>query len=331
MSWNKGIGIIGAGAWGTALAAMGRRAGLSVVLWARESEVVESINKHHENTAFLPGIKLDQEIRATSDIAEAAAHDILFLVTPGQALRSVSRMLQPHVRESTAILICAKGLERGTRMLMSDVLRETVPQARPMVLSGPTFAADVASGRPTAITLAAETEEQARPIAEMIAGTAFRPYLSDDLTGVQIGGALKNVLAIACGIVSGRKLGESARAALMTRAFAELSRFASELGAQPGTMAGLSGLGDLILTCSSIQSRNMSLGFALGEGRSLDEVLGSRNSVSEGVYTAAVIDAIARERGIDMPIAQAVHHIVEGDLSIDEAIDQLMSRPIRAE
>lgn len=325
------IGIIGGGAWGTALAAIARRAGLSPLLWAREPEVVEAINTGHENTLFLPGIPLDAGIRATGEIGEAAARPAVLLVAPAQAVRAVAADMAPHLRTGTPVVICAKGMERGTHRLMSEVLAEALPEAEPMVLSGPSFAAEVARGLPTAVTLAGRSHQAARPIAEALAGPAFRPYLSDDVTGAQIGGAVKNVLAIACGIVEGRKLGESARAALTTRAFAELVRFGLALGARQETLAGLSGLGDLILTCSSPQSRNMSLGVALGQGRTIDEVLGSRRSVSEGVYTAGVVSAIAAERGIDVPVSEAVHLIVEGGMTVDAAIEEMLNRPLKAE
>ncbi|WP_137388468.1 NAD(P)H-dependent glycerol-3-phosphate dehydrogenase [Rhodoligotrophos defluvii] len=325
------IGIIGAGAWGTALACLARQAGVDVVLWAREPEVIDAINKQHENTLFLPGIALDRGILATGDLAEAAQADILLLVCPAQALRSVGQDMAAHVGPDTPVAICAKGLERGTHKLMTEVLAEVLPQAEPMVLSGPSFAADVARGLPTAVTLAARTHDRALAVAATLAGPTFRPYIGTDLIGAQIGGAVKNVLAIACGIVEGRKLGDSARASLMTRAFAELTRFGRSFGAHAKTLAGLSGLGDLILTCSSLQSRNMSLGYAIGEGRSVDEVLGERRSVSEGVYTAGVVVELAEQRGIDMPIARAVHGIVEGRLTVQQAIEDLFNRPLKAE
>ncbi|WP_342640395.1 NAD(P)H-dependent glycerol-3-phosphate dehydrogenase [Rhodoligotrophos ferricapiens] len=325
------IGVIGGGAWGTALACLAGRAGAEVTLWAREPEVVESINRDRENVLFLPGIALEQAIEATGDIAEAMRADILLLVSPAQALREVCRSMASHLRPRTPIVICAKGLERGTNKLMTDVLVEVLPEAEPMVLSGPSFAADVARGLPTAVTLAARTHDDALAVARTLAGPTFRPYVAADLVGAQIGGAVKNVLAIACGIAEGRGLGESARASLMTRAFAELVRFGKTFGARAETLSGLSGLGDLMLTCSSQQSRNMSLGFALGRGQSVDDVLGSRRSVSEGVYTAGVVVALAAERDIDMPISRAVHDIVEGRITIDQAIEDLFNRPLKAE
>jgi glycerol-3-phosphate dehydrogenase (NAD(P)+) len=325
------IGIVGAGAWGTALAAVAARAGADTLVWAREPEVVAAINNAHENSVFLAGIVLLPEIRATNDLGDLGDRDVLLVVTPAQALRPVLADLAPHVRDGTPLVICSKGIERGTSKLMSMVLAETIPGAAGYILSGPSFAADVARGLPTAVTLAGPDEASALPIAEMLSIPAFRPYVSGDIIGAQVGGAVKNVLAIACGIVDGRALGASARAALTTRGFAELSRFGSRLGARPETLAGLSGLGDLILTCNSPQSRNMSLGIELGRGRTVDEVLGSRNSVSEGVYTAAVVVDMARGLGVEMPICDAVHEIVEGRLDVDGAMERLLARPIRAE
>ncbi|MGF7158469.1 glycerol-3-phosphate dehydrogenase (NAD(P)+) [Rhodoligotrophos appendicifer] len=325
------VGVIGGGAWGTALACLARRAGSEVMLWAREPEVVASINTVHVNEVFLPGIALDSRIRATADMAEALEVDMVLLVCPAQAQRAVATAMAPHLPADTPVAICAKGLERGTNKLMSEVLAEVLPQAEPMVLSGPSFAADVARGLPTAVTLAARNREHALDVAAGLAGPTFRPYAGDDLIGAQIGGAVKNVLAIACGIVDGRGLGDSARASLTTRAFAELVRFGRAFGARTETLTGLSGLGDLILTCSSLQSRNMSLGFALGQGRTMDEILGERRSVSEGVYTAAVVTELARDRGIEMPIAEAVHQIVDGHSSIDTVIEALLNRPLKAE
>lgn len=327
----KRLGVIGGGAWGTALACLARRAQADVTLWAREAEVVESINQRSENELFLPGIPLDAGIIATGDLAAAVRADMVLLVSPAQAVRAVAGAMAPFLAPGTPVAICAKGLERGTHKLLTDVLAEVLPQAEPMVLSGPSFAADVARGLPTAVTLAARTNDLAHEMAAMLAGSSFRPYAGDDLIGAQVGGAVKNVLAIACGIVDGRSLGESARASLITRAFAELMRFGRAFGARPETLSGLSGLGDLILTCSSRQSRNMSLGFALGEGRTVEEVLGNRRSVSEGVHTAGVVVELAEKYNIDMPISRAVHEIVEGRLAVDQAIGDLLNRPLKAE
>jgi len=325
------IGVIGGGAWGTALATVAARAGAETLVWAREAEVCDAINGSHENTVFLPGITLDAAIAATGDIADMARCNMLLMVTPAQALRPVLEDLKPHIDGQIPLVICSKGIERGTASLMTTVLDEVMPDADGLILSGPSFAADVARGLPTAVTLAGRDVEHARPIAEALSIATFRPYLSGDLIGAQIGGAVKNVLAIASGIVDGKGLGASARAALTTRGFAELTRIGTVLGARAETLGGLSGLGDLILTCTSAQSRNMSLGIALGEGRSIDDVLGTRKSVSEGVYTAQVVCEIADKHGIDVPISAAVRDVVEGRTDLDTAIEHLMSRPIRAE
>jgi glycerol-3-phosphate dehydrogenase (NAD(P)+) len=327
----KTIGIVGGGAWGTALACVVARGGREVCIWAREAEVVDSINQSQENKMFLPGVTLPEGVAATGDLAAIASADAVLLVAPAQATRAVSINLAPHISEGVPIIICAKGIEQESGEFLSEVLGETVPHASCMVLSGPSFAADVARGLPTAVTLAARTLEMARPVADALAIPSFRPYLSNDIIGAQVGGAVKNVLAIACGIVDGKGFGESARAATTARAFAELQRFGKAMGARPETLGGLSGLGDLILTCSSTQSRNMSLGAALGKGRSMDDVMAERNSVSEGVHTASILAVLAERHGIEMPISAAVNAIVSGKAGVGETIENLLNRPIRAE
>lgn len=327
----KKIAVVGAGAWGTALAQVAATAGREVTLWAREAELVQSVNTAHENTVFLPGIALDKSIRATGDLEEAAEADALLMVTPAQHMRRVLEELAPHVAEGKPVVLCAKGVEQSTNYLLTEVLAEAMPQARPAVLSGPSFAAEVARGLPTAVTLACEDEAVAEALTHAIGITTFRPYYSSDLIGAELGGAVKNVLAIACGIVEGKKFGDSARAALTTRGFAELTRLGLAMGARAETLMGLSGLGDLILTCNSTKSRNMSLGLALGEGKTLDEIMGARNSVSEGVHSATAVVALARKHGIEMPIAEAVAAIVTGAAKVDEAIASLLSRPFRSE
>ena len=330
MTFNS-VGIIGGGAWGTALAHALCLAGRPTRLWAREAEVVADINGRHANSLFLPGVPLDSGLAATSDLADIAAQDIVLMVPPAQHVRSVATSLAAHLAPGKPVVICAKGLEQATGKLLGEVLAETLPRARLAVLSGPSFAAEVARGLPAALTLAAQDETLGQALATALGGRRLRIYWSADLIGVQLGGAVKNVLAIAAGIVEGRGLGASAHAALVTRGFAELRRFGDALGAKADTLMGLSGLGDLLLTCGSPQSRNMSLGRALGQGQTLHEVLGNRRSVAEGVYTAAAVVRVAAEKGIDMPICRAVHAIVEGQLSIDAAIDTLLSRPQRAE
>ena len=325
------VGIIGGGAWGTALALSLRRSGRDVVLWAREPEVVAGINERHLNAAFLPGVALDPAIRATGKLAELAHSDALMLVAPAQHVRAVSQQLKPHLRKGQPIVLCAKGIEQQSGRLMGDVLDETVPEAPRAVLSGPSFAADVARGLPTALTIACANEPMGRVLAERLGNRSLRLYWTSDLVGVELGGALKNVLAIAAGIVDGKGLGASAHAALVTRGFAELRRFGEALGARPETLTGLSGLGDLILTCGSAQSRNMSLGRALGQGQSLAQALGGRTAVTEGVYTAVAVRRIAAEKGIEMPICSAVCDIVEGRISVADAIGRLMQRPLKPE
>lgn len=325
------IAVVGGGAWGTALAQVAAKAGREVTLWARETEVVEAINAAHENRTFLPGIRLDPAIRATGNIAEAARADALLMVTPAQHMRRMLEELAPHVAERKPVVLCAKGVEQSTNRLLTEVLAEAMPRAAAAVLSGPSFAAEVARGLPTAVTLACEDEAVAEGLVHAIGLPTFRPYYSSDLVGAEVGGAVKNVLAIACGIVEGKKFGDSARAALTTRGFAELTRLGLALGARPETLAGLSGLGDLILTCNSPKSRNMSLGIALGEGKTLEEIMGSRNSVSEGVHSATAVVALARKYDIEMPIAEAVANIVGGRAGVDETIAALLARPFRSE
>ena len=324
-------GVIGGGAWGTALAQVCARAGLETTLWAREADVVASVNASHENTSFLPGIDLDRGIRATGDFADLADSDIVLAVAPAQHLRATLTAFAPHVREGLQILLCAKGVEQGTLKLMTEVLAETIPQAAPAVLSGPSFAGEVARGLPTAVTLACPDEDCARDLSEMIATPTFRPYFATDMIGAEAGGAVKNVLAIACGIVEGRGLGRSAHAALITRGFSELTRIAVALGGEAATVAGLCGLGDLVLTCSSPQSRNMSVGLTLGRGETLEEALAGKLSVAEGVASAPAVRQLAARLGVDMPICQAVAAILAGEARVDEAIRDLLSRPIREE
>ncbi|THD58286.1 NAD(P)H-dependent glycerol-3-phosphate dehydrogenase [Phenylobacterium sp.] len=330
-SLAKKAGVIGGGAWGTALAQVCARAGLETTLWAREADVVASVNTSHENTSFLPGIDLDPAIRATGDFADLADSDLVLAVTPAQHLRAALTAFAPHAPDGLRILLCAKGIEQGSLKLMTEVLAETVPQAQPAVLSGPSFAGEVARGLPTAVTLACPDPGCAEDLAELIATPAFRPYFATDMIGAEAGGAVKNVLAIACGVVEGRGLGRSAHAALITRGFAELTRLAVALGAEAETLAGLCGLGDLVLTCSSPQSRNMSVGLALGRGQTLEDALAGKLSVAEGVASAPAVRQLARKLGVDVPICEAVAAILAGQAGVDEAIAGLLSRPLREE
>lgn len=324
-------GVIGGGAWGTALAQVCARAGLDAVLWAREPEVVEAINGRHENALFLPGITLEPQVRATGDLAELAGCDLVLAVPPAQHMRATLTAFAPHVRDGLQILLCSKGIEQGSLKLMTDVLAETVPQAQAAVLSGPSFAGEVARGLPTAVTLACADEGCARELSETIATPTFRPYFATDMIGAEAGGAVKNVLAIACGIVEGRGLGRSAHAALITRGFSELTRLAVALGGEAETVAGLCGLGDLVLTCSSPQSRNMSVGLAIGQGQTLEEALSGKLSVAEGVASAPAVRQLAAKLGVDMPVSEAVAAILAGEVGVDDAIRGLLARPLREE
>ena len=325
------ISIIGAGAWGTALALAGSRAGNDVTLWAYEREVVTAINEVYENTLYLPGVALDPGILATEDMAQAAVADVLLLAIPAQHLRVTIAPLVGKLAPEIPLIVCAKGIEQETLALMSEAVDATFPQNPVFILSGPTFAADVAAGLPTAVTLAGADLDAARQIANRLKSDRFRPYSGDDVIGAQIGGAVKNVLGIACGIAEGRGFGDNARAALITRGLAELTRLCLAKGGQAETMMGLSGLGDLVLTCTSTQSRNYSLGLALGAGRSLAGILGERNSVAEGVFTASAAVSLAEKLGIEMPIAGAVDAVLNRDADIDVVIEALLSRPLRAE
>lgn len=325
------VGVLGAGAWGTALAAVAARAGHSVVIWAYETEVADTINAVHENHLYLPGVPLAPQIMATTSLDAVAANDVLLLVCPAQTMRTVTGNLSRYVPDGMPVAICAKGIEQSTGKLMTQVVEETLPQAVHGVLSGPSFAADVARGLPTAVTLACTREDAGQQLMQAIGIQTFRPYLADDLIGAELGGSVKNVLAIACGIVEGKNLGASAAAALTARGFAELTRLGIALGARAETLAGLSGLGDLILTCGSPQSRNMSLGIALGQGHTLAEILGDRISVAEGVATAPAVVALARKHNVEMPICEAVAAVVTGNMTVNDAISTLMARPFRRE
>jgi glycerol-3-phosphate dehydrogenase (NAD(P)+) len=326
------LAVIGAGAWGTGLAQVLRRAGRDVRLWAREPEVARDIAERGENRRFLPGLALAPGIAATTELAAAAADaQALLLAVPAQHLRAVARELAPAVPAGRPLVVCAKGIEAGSLALMTEVLAAELPGRPAAVLSGPTFAGEVAAGKPAAVTLAAADADLGAGLAEAIGSRSFRPYLSDDTVGAQIGGAVKNVAAIACGIVDGRGLGENARAALITRALAEISRLALAKGARPETLTGLSGLGDLTLTCTGAGSRNHSLGVELGRGRTKQEVLGARSSVAEGVFSAAATVALARTHGVDMPIAEAVDGVLNHDAAIAETIEGLLARPFRSE
>jgi glycerol-3-phosphate dehydrogenase (NAD(P)+) len=331
MSAFQRAGVIGAGAWGTALAQVCARAGLDTRLWAREAEVVDAINQTRENPLFLPGVTLEDTIQATDDMADLAQADLILAVVPAQHMRATLTALAPRLRAGAPVVLCAKGVEQGSLKLMSEVAAEVAPEARIAVLSGPSFAAEVARGLPCAVTLACADPALGDAIARAIALPTFRPYVASDVVGAEAGGAVKNVIAIACGVVEGRGLGRSAHAGLITRGFAEMTRLGVALGAQAETLAGLCGLGDLVLTCSSPLSRNMSLGAALGRGETLDAAIGGKRSVAEGVTSAPAVRALAERLGIEAPICTAVAAVLAGELGIDAAIEGLLARPLRTE
>jgi glycerol-3-phosphate dehydrogenase (NAD(P)+) len=322
------LAVIGGGAWGTALAQVAAAGGQDVLLWAIEDDVVAAINRLHENPVYLKGQKLSPTIRATANFSELADADAWLVVTPAQHMRAVlSRSPCP----GKPLILCSKGIEEGSGKMLHQVARDVCPTSPVAVLSGPTFAHEVAAGLPTAVTLACEDAALGEQLRARIARPAFRAYLTDDLAGAEVGGAVKNVLAIACGVVEGRGLGQNARAALIARGFAEMTRFGVAAGARRETLAGLSGLGDLVLTCSSTSSRNFSLGKAIGEGRKASELMADRRTVAEGAHTAPVLHKLAQERGIDMPIVGAVAALLTGQLGVDNVLEALLSRPPRPE
>ena len=323
------IAVIGAGAWGSALANAIMRTGRTVTLCTRSLGSAAAITARRESP-HLAGVRLDPRMRIEMANADTGRHDVILLALPSQHLRAAAVMIAPALARGTPVIACAKGIERGTRKFMTDVIAESAPSALPAILSGPSFAFDVARGLPTAVTLALREEHTAAALARALGSSTFRPYHTTDVRGVEIGGAAKNVLAIAAGIVAGRELGASAAAALITRGFAELFRIGRAFGARPETLTGLSGLGDLILTCSSTQSRNFSLGLTLGKGATAAEAL-SGGKLAEGVFTAPVLIELATEKGVEMPIASAIASILAGRTSIDEAIENLLTRPFRAE
>jgi glycerol-3-phosphate dehydrogenase (NAD(P)+) len=320
------IGVIGGGAWGTALAQTAAGGG-EVLLWARDRDVVAAINDSHANPTFLPGVALSPAIAATGDIADMTGCDAILAVTPAQHLREVIARLPDG---EAPLILCAKGIEAGTRLLMSEVAAEVRGHAPIAVLSGPSFAHEVAAGQPTALTLACEDDAVGAALAARLARPAFRLYRSSDVVGAEIGGAVKNVLAIACGVVEGMALGQNARAALISRGFAEMTRFGVARGARIETLVGLSGLGDLVLTCSSLSSRNFSLGVALGQGASAADLLGQSRTVAEGAYTAPVLLAAANAAGVEMPIVAAVCALIEGTAAVRDVVGTLLARPLRA-
>jgi glycerol-3-phosphate dehydrogenase (NAD(P)+) len=325
MTSFQSVSVIGAGAWGTALAGVAARAGRDVTLYTRDASHAARIDSTRENPR-LPGVKLAASITITNELALAGTADIVLVATPAQHLRGAVNALAPHLRKDTSVIACAKGIEHGTHKFMTDVIAQSAPQARPAILSGPSFADDVARGLPTAVTLAARDEALAAALVQALGSPTFRPYHTTDVRGVEIGGAAKNVLAIAAGIVVGKKLGASAQAALTTRGFSELARLGRACGARSETMMGLSGLGDLILTCSSPQSRNFALGLSLGRGEQRPP-----GKLAEGEFTAPVLIELAASQNVDMPVSTAVAAVLGGRLTIDAAIEGLLTRPFKAE
>ena len=323
------VAVVGGGAWGTALAHVAALAGRDVLLWMRDSDAAARMEATRENARYLPGVRLHERVRptaATGDLSEAEA---ALLVTPAQTARAMTRTLAPVLGPGVPLVVCAKGIEQGTGHFLTDVVAQGRPGGPVAVLSGPSFAADVVRGLPTAVTLAAPDAELAADLATALSGPSFRVYRGTDMRGVEIGGAAKNVLAIACGAAMGRGLGQSALAALTARGFAELLRFARAYGGRPETLMGLSGLGDLVLTCGSSQSRNFAFGERLGRGLPVPDAAGGK--LAEGAFTAGVLVELARARDVEMPIAGAVDALITGRLSVDGAMDRLMNRPLKAE
>ena len=322
------IAVIGGGAWGTALAQVAAHGGRETLLWAIEDDVVSAINRIHENPVYLKGQKLNPAIRATANFSELATCDAWLVVTPAQHMRAVlGRSPCPNM----PLILCSKGIEEGSGQLLHHVARDVCPTSPIAVLSGPTFAHEVAAGLPTAVTVAAEDPALGDTLRKRLGIPAFRIYLSDDVAGAEVGGAVKNVLAIACGVVEGKGLGQNARAALIARGFAEMTRFGLAMGARRETLAGLSGLGDLVLTCSSTSSRNFSLGKGIGEGKAAAELMSDRRTVAEGAFTAPALARLAANKVIDMPIVAAVARLLDGSAGVDEVLEGLLSRPPRPE
>lgn len=321
------IGIIGAGAWGTAMGEVFAKNGQDVLIWAKEADVVAGINVNHENAMYLPKIPLSDPLKATEDLQKIPDNKIILVATPAQFVRPTLEQIKDKITPEHRLVICAKGIELETGLLMSQVVQQVVPHAVVAIMTGPTFARELASGMPGAVTIAAAKKDIGEELQKALGHPGFRPYFSDDIIGAQLGGAIKNVIAIACGVVRGRKMGDSARAALLTRGVAEIGRLGVAMGAKKETLLGMCGIGDLMLTCSSMQSRNFSLGVALGEGKSLDEILGSRKAVTEGVHTVQSTLSLAKKHAVDMPITEAVNKCLSQDASVDQAIEEMLHRP----
>ncbi|MFZ1814924.1 MAG: NAD(P)H-dependent glycerol-3-phosphate dehydrogenase [Rhizobiaceae bacterium] len=327
MSATQRIAVLGAGAWGTAIATMLAAAGTPTVLWGRNAEALDEISSHHVNSRYLPGIPLQKTLEVEVDLSRALAHsNLILLVTPAQTVSELTKMLAPHATPGATIVCCAKGIDRNSGELPAEIILKHLPENPPAALSGPSFAVDVARGLPTAVTVAAGDLDSANRLAQQLSTSTFRCYASDDLKGVELGGALKNVLALAVGVTRGMKLGASAEAALIARGFAEMSRLATALGARPATLTGLSGLGDLVLTCSNVQSRNFAYGIALAGGAPLDGL-----PLAEGVFTARIAARLARENDVSAPVTETVAAVLDGDMSAMDAVTALLSRPLKSE
>ncbi len=326
---DKTIGIIGAGAWGTALAQVLSKGGRDVMIWAFEPEVCESINTAHENALYLPSISLHNSLGATTELNDILSRDIILMVTPAQHMADMLERLKDKFTDKHTVVLCSKGIELGTGRLLSQVAQEIIPNIKLAVLSGPTFAKEIASGLPSAATIAMTREDNCYALQAALGVEGFRPYVTTDMIGTQLSGAIKNVIAIACGMIIGQGLGESARAALLTRGVAEIARLAVAMGAQRTTLMGMCGIGDLTLTCTSMQSRNYSLGVALGEGKDINDILKTRQSVTEGVHTAQSALALAKSYAVDMPITQAVNDVLMGKLTRDEGIKEMLNKPFK--
>lgn len=328
---SKSISVIGTGAWGTALAHIMAEKGLPTTLWARREALAKSINETHKNPDHLPDIELSHNISATTDLAETVKNDIILMVTPAQAVRSILTQMKPYIRESHALILCSKGIEQETLLLMSDVAQEILPNIKTAILSGPNFAKDIAQAKPSATTLASNSQPLAETLQNALATPFFRPYVTTDIIGTQIAGALKNVIAIACGITKGLDFGESATASLITRGLSEITRLGLAMGAKPETFLGLCGVGDMMLTCSSEQSRNFSLGLRLGQGIQINDIMKSTNSVTEGVHTAKTCVALAKKHGVNMPICENIYACIHTDQPISEALKNVLNRPLSHE
>ncbi len=325
------IGVIGAGAWGTALSTVAARNGHKVALWDPAHEIAEMVNREHRHPFALKGVQLDPAIIGKRDLEETAGAAMLLVAVPAQSMRTALEGLNQYIKPGTILVICAKGIEIGTGSLMSQIVGQCIPQANTAILSGPTFASEVARGQPTAVTLATNDREVGERIVHAIGGQSFRPYLSNDVIGTQVAGAIKNVLAIACGIAQGRKLGDNARSAVITRGIAEIGRLSLALGGKPETLMSLSGIGDVVLTCTSEQSRNYSLGVNIGAGQTLENAIAGAGSTIEGMATAVSVTKLSSQHNIEMPISCAVNSILQGQTDIEATITGLLARPFRLE